>query len=232
MAEIISVQLDLCALDGHGDGPIAQYIKASTEMTLRLLKTTKIIPFINALDAFKDNQVTDVDFVDRGIHTDTMTIGEIQRQREPLFDIVHRRRPFIQLRVVIVRKENVELGPDVSPSTIKHNPYFRRITYTAPERQEAIMSLLPGEIIPRERHIGIEQIFHIHAGEALFTVEGMGDAISITAGNSFTVPEGYYHKVVNVGETLLQLFTIYAIGSGASAPHEKGEINIRQESSD
>lgn len=87
------------------------------------------------------------------------------------------------------------------------NKDFRQVIYTAKNCQLVLMSLKAKEEIGMEVH-KLDQFFRVE--------EGVGEAIldgvrtSITAGFAILIPAGTNHNIINVGQSPLKLYTLYA----------------------
>lgn len=88
------------------------------------------------------------------------------------------------------------------------NSNFRQVLYTGAHMQLVVMSLQAGEEIGEEIHAGTDQFFRIEEGEARFVVNG--EETVIGAEEVFIVPAGSTHNVINTGDGVLKLYTIYA----------------------
>ncbi len=88
------------------------------------------------------------------------------------------------------------------------NDNFRKVIFTGPKSQLVLMSLLPGEDIGEEVHIGVDQFFRIEDGSGKVIIEG--DEYPVWSDFAFVIPAGTKHNVVNTGDTPLKLYTIYS----------------------
>ncbi|GAB4287600.1 MAG: hypothetical protein Kow0081_5160 [Candidatus Dojkabacteria bacterium] len=70
------------------------------------------------------------------------------------------------------------------------------------------MALKPGEEIGLEVHEGHDQFFKIEEGTAKIIMNG--EETVLNEGYAAIVPSGVEHNVVNIGDRLLKLYTIYA----------------------
>ena len=110
------------------------------------------------------------------------------------------------------------LREEVSPESVKgfigdideittKNTNFRKVLYTAKNCQLVVMSLKPGEEIGEEVHT-LDQFFRVEEGTGETILNGA--RTSIKSGFAIIVPAGAKHNVINTGDTLLKLYTIYA----------------------
>lgn len=106
--------------------------------------------------------------------------------------------------VLIVRK--------IKQKIIK-NTKFRNFTYADDNFQSVMMSLKPGEEIPRETH-NVTQIFLIVQGWVTFTLRGPNDRSrrleTLRKGDFIIVPPHTEHKVTVMGNQDVKLITFYA----------------------
>jgi mannose-6-phosphate isomerase-like protein (cupin superfamily) len=105
------------------------------------------------------------------------------------------------------------------------NTNFRQVLYTGTHMQLVVMTLQVGEEIGQEIHESVDQFFRIEEGQAKFVVDG--EEVVIGAEEVYIVPAGSEHNVINVGEGLLKLYTIYA-----PANHPDGTIHATKAEAD
>jgi len=109
---------------------------------------------------------------------------------------------------------NIEASTDT-------NANFRHVLYTGKFMQLVLMSLKPGEEIGDEVHRDRDQFFRIETGNGRIVIDGASHAVK--SDDAIVVPAGSRHNLINVGETPLKLFTIYAPQSHRSAdPGDEG----------
>lgn len=87
------------------------------------------------------------------------------------------------------------------------NTDFRRVLYTGKYLQLVLMALKPGEEIGAEVHEDHDQFFRIESGTGEVEIDGQRTAIKEDDG--IIVPAGARHNVVNTGDALLTLYTLY-----------------------
>ena len=89
-----------------------------------------------------------------------------------------------------------------------NNTYYRHVIFTAKHMQLVLMSLKPGTNIPEEVHENHDQFIRIEHGNCkIITPEktvNMGD------GDAVIIPAGTKHEVINIGDDILKLYTIYS----------------------
>lgn len=103
-----------------------------------------------------------------------------------------------------------------------NNDNFRKVLYTAPHSQLVLMSLLPGEEIGMETHPDNDQFFRIEKGEGKVIIDG--NEYEVSDGFAVVVPAGSEHNVINDGNDLLKLYTIYS-----PAHHKDGIVRATKE---
>lgn len=89
----------------------------------------------------------------------------------------------------------------------EHNEDFRRVLYTGRNLQLVLMALRPGEEIGLEVHEDRDQFFRVEKGRGEVLIDGVRTPIK--GDDGIVVPAGAQHNIVNTGDRLLQLYTIY-----------------------
>jgi len=89
----------------------------------------------------------------------------------------------------------------------KENTYYRKVLYTTQKSQLTLMSIPPGDEIPKETH-DVDQVFVIVEGTAEALVEN--SKVPLTAESVLIIPAGTEHIISNNGSTELKLYTIYS----------------------
>lgn len=89
----------------------------------------------------------------------------------------------------------------------EQNEDFRRVLYTGRNLQLVLMALRPGEEIGLEVHEDRDQFFRVEKGRGEVFVDGVRTPIK--GDDGIVVPAGAQHNIVNTGDNLLQLYTIY-----------------------
>ncbi len=90
----------------------------------------------------------------------------------------------------------------------KGNANFRQVLYTGKYAQLVVMSLLKAEEIGLETHDTVDQFFRIESGKAKFILDGQESIAS--DGMAVIIPAGTNHNVINIGDDVLKLYTIYS----------------------
>jgi mannose-6-phosphate isomerase-like protein (cupin superfamily) len=99
----------------------------------------------------------------------------------------------------------------------KENENFRTVLYTAPNSQLVVMAIAAGDDIGEEVH-ELDQFIRIE--------EGKGQAIlndvvhEIEDDWAVVIPAGVKHNIVNTGEGVMKLYTVYS-----PAEHKDGTIH-------
>lgn len=88
------------------------------------------------------------------------------------------------------------------------NNHFRQVVYTGVHTQLVVMSLQPGEDIGMEVHDTVDQFFRIESGTLKVVMNG--EEHTITDGMAAIVPAGVEHNVINVGQGVAKLYTLYS----------------------
>ena len=101
----------------------------------------------------------------------------------------------------------------------EQNSDFRRVLYTGKHLQLVLMALKSGEEIGEEVHEDRDQFFRVEKGEGEIWIDG--NRSKFKSDDAMIVPAGARHNVVNTGDKLLQLYTIYA-----PPEHRDGVVRI------
>ena len=114
-------------------------------------------------------------------------------------------------------KEQLDYFGNIDDDTID-NDNFRKEIYTGTNMQITLMSLKPGEEIGEEVHEEGDQFFRIEQGSGILIIDGEEKEFKTNFG--FTVTAGKNHNVINNGEEILKLYSIYA-----PPEHPKGTLH-------
>lgn len=88
------------------------------------------------------------------------------------------------------------------------NTDYRRVIFTGNNVQLVLMSIKPGENIPKEVHDDVDQFIRIEAGEGKAILDGKEYALHDDS--AIIIPQGTEHEIQNVSETeTLKLYSIY-----------------------
>ncbi len=112
---------------------------------------------------------------------------------------------------------------DIEEATVDNDNY-RATKWTGKHMQMVLMSLKPGETIDLEIHDGLDQFIRIEQGEARVRMGKSEDNLDFDKNVSddwaLFIPAGYWHQVINTGNTDLKLYTIYS-----PMEHPAGTVN-------
>ena len=93
------------------------------------------------------------------------------------------------------------------------NTYFRKVLFTGERMQLVVMTLRPGEEIGLEMHDHLDQFIRVESGRATVTMgpskDEVADTHQLEDDWAVIVPAGTWHNVINEGDQLLKLYTIY-----------------------
>jgi mannose-6-phosphate isomerase-like protein (cupin superfamily) len=88
------------------------------------------------------------------------------------------------------------------------NTAFRQVLYTGHHLQLVLLALKPGEDIGMETHKTHDQFFRIEKGHGEVVIDG--NRRKVKGGDAIIVPAGALHNVMNTGDKLLRLYTVYS----------------------
>lgn len=118
---------------------------------------------------------------------------------------------------------------DVEYETLNNTDY-RRVISTSNEMQLVLMSISPGDQIPREVHPTTTQLIRVESGKCLAVLEYIKDSREydrerrtyrhfrklekveklLTSQMVIFIPSGVYHTIINAGSDDLKINTVYA----------------------
>ena len=87
------------------------------------------------------------------------------------------------------------------------NEFFRKVLYTDQNVQLVVMALQAGEDIGEEVH-QLDQFIRVERGEGVAVLDGVEHALA--DGSGIIVPKGTRHNIINRGEGVMKLSTLYA----------------------
>src|SRR3546814_13086777 len=96
------------------------------------------------------------------------------------------------------------------------NEDFRRVLYTGRNLQLVLMALKPGEEIGLEIHDDRDQFFRVEKGSGAVLIDGVRKAIK--GDDGIIVRAGAQNNIVNTGDKLLQLYTLYGTPEPIESP--------------
>jgi mannose-6-phosphate isomerase-like protein (cupin superfamily) len=89
----------------------------------------------------------------------------------------------------------------------ENNSYFRQVLFTTDKSQLVVMALKPGEDIGAEVHEEHDQFIRIEEGVGKAIMDGVES--DLTDGSAVVIPAGVEHNVINTGDTVMKLYTVY-----------------------
>lgn len=101
--------------------------------------------------------------------------------------------------------ENERFGP-----VVQHNDPSGHI-------QVALMSVEPGQTVPREIHSELSQFIRVEAGMGRIILNDI--PFDIFNGTAAVIPAGTWHEIVNTGQGPLKFYTLYCKDSAAKFEH-------------
>jgi mannose-6-phosphate isomerase-like protein (cupin superfamily) len=110
---------------------------------------------------------------------------------------------------------------NIEDETIANTDY-RRVLYTSRYSQLVLMSIEPGDEIGSEVH-GLDQFIRIEQGDGKAILDGQEHEIG--ADDAVVIPASTEHNVVNTGDDVMKLYSIYS-------PPEHKEGTVHENKSD
>ncbi len=95
---------------------------------------------------------------------------------------------------------------DIEKET-KENNNFRKVLYTAKNSQLVVMSINPGEEIGEEVH-DLDQFIRIEDGRGKAVLDDVEHEIEDDY--AVVIPAGTKHNVINTGDEVMKLYTVYS----------------------
>lgn len=112
---------------------------------------------------------------------------------------------------------------DIEEATVNNNN-FRTTLWTGNHLQLTLMSIPVGDDIGLEIHPNIDQFIRIEEGQGMVLMGNNKDNLDfrqhVKEDDIFIVPAGKWHNLINVGNTPIKLYSIYA-----PVQHPKGTIH-------
>lgn len=116
---------------------------------------------------------------------------------------------------------------NIEKATILNNN-FRTTLWTGDYLQLTLMSINVGDDIGLEVHPNLDQFVRIEKGKALVKMGDKKDRLDfqelVTDDYAFIIPAGKLHNLINIGNTPLKLYSIYA-----PPQHPRGTIHETKE---
>ena len=88
------------------------------------------------------------------------------------------------------------------------NSFFRQVLFTAKNSQLVLMALQPGEEIGMEVHPEHDQFFRFESGTGKVIIDS--EESIVKADWAVVIPAGSQHNVINTGQEVMKLYTIYS----------------------
>lgn len=122
----------------------------------------------------------------------------------------------------------VDCGPEPFAVNLRKatldNEFFRRVLWTGRNLQVTLMCIPVGGEIGVEVHPGNDQMLSLLSGRAVVKFGDCRDNLpfseTINDGCAFFVPAGTWHNLINIGNTPIKLYSVYA-----PPHHPKGTIH-------
>jgi mannose-6-phosphate isomerase-like protein (cupin superfamily) len=120
-----------------------------------------------------------------------------------------------------------DIGPepqsfDIETAT-KENTNYRSVAWSGRYLQVTLMSIPAGGDIGLEAHPETDQFLRLDAGRGRLQMGAAKDKLTfekeVSNGWCVLVPAGTWHNITNIGETPMQVYTIYA-----PAHHSPGKV--------
>lgn len=96
----------------------------------------------------------------------------------------------------------------------KRNNTFRTALWTGEHFQVTLMSIAVGEDIGLEVHPNTDQFVRVEAGQGLVQMGNSRDQVDfeqmVYPGDAVMIPAGTWHDVINMGNTPLKVYVLYA----------------------
>lgn len=110
---------------------------------------------------------------------------------------------------------------NIEEETLKNNNY-RKVLYTSNHQQLVVMSINPGEDIPKETHHDHDQFIRVESGKG--ELISNDSKTTLDDGDIVIIPAGTSHYVKNISANeILKLYTIYS-----PPEHPKNRLDNRQ----
>ena len=153
-------------------------------------------------------------------------ISEFQMPRDIEFEVVSKIEAEYEFDPCIRDREApiYALSGNMEKMTLD-NTNYRHVVFTTKQMQFVEMSLEPGEDVPAEIHEHITQFVRVEAGMAKVEVDGVTRILS--KDEFVIIPSGSKHRISQMGEDSLKLYTLYASGDGRFE-HPVDQVQTRQ----
>jgi mannose-6-phosphate isomerase-like protein (cupin superfamily) len=131
--------------------------------------------------------------------------------------------------LVVTGIDSTDMGPspwvaDIEDLTL-NNTNFRSIKWTGSLLQLSLMSIPVNEEIGLETHPENDQFFRVEHGKARILMGPSPDNLTVAhdIGDDWIIliPAGYWHNIINIGDTPLKIYTLYA-----PPEHPDGTVHV------
>ena len=108
------------------------------------------------------------------------------------------------------------------------NSYFREVLFTTDKSQLVVMALQIGEEIGVEVHAEHDQFIRVESGVGKAIMDGVES--DLANGSAVVIPAGVEHNIINTGETVMKLYTVYTPPEHAdkTVHHTKAEADAAE----
>jgi len=108
------------------------------------------------------------------------------------------------------------------------NSYFREVLFTTDKSQLVVMALQIGEEIGAEVHAEHDQFIRVESGVGKAIMDGVES--DLADGSAVVIPAGVEHNIINTGETVMKLYTVYTPPEHAdkTVHHTKAEADAAE----
>jgi len=89
----------------------------------------------------------------------------------------------------------------------QQNNFFREVLFTTDKSQLVVMALQPGEEIGAEVHAEHDQFIRVETGVGKAIMDGA--EYDLADGSAVVIPAGVEHNIINTGDTVMKLYTVY-----------------------
>lgn len=117
---------------------------------------------------------------------------------------------------------------DIEKETLQNTDY-RRVIFTGPNMQLVLMAIPPGEEVGVETHKDHDQFVRIESGKGKAILNGK--KTDLEDGMAVLVPAGTTHNIVNTGDEVLKLYTLYGPPEHPKGTVEKTKAEEKKEGS-
>lgn len=95
---------------------------------------------------------------------------------------------------------------NIEKETLENEDY-RRVLYTTKQSQLVLMAIAPGDEIGEETH-ELDQFIRLEQGSGKVVIDGVEH--NIEDDFAVVIPAGAEHNVINTGEEVMKLYSVYS----------------------